>query len=88
MPGRSGSANGRESTADENVPGPGPPLVEGPPGHHARREDARPKARQPFVIGTRSGHMPVFVETAGRNIKCHNHLMDILGYPEQDVGNG
>ena len=28
MPGRSGPANGRESTADENVPVPGPLLVE------------------------------------------------------------
>ena len=28
MPGRSGPANGRESTADENVPVPGSPLVE------------------------------------------------------------
>jgi hypothetical protein len=63
---------------------------EGPPGHHARREDARPKARQPFVIGTRSGHMPVFVETA--DVETSNAttiLMDIiLGYPEQYVGNG
>jgi hypothetical protein len=31
MPGRSGPANGRESTADENVPVPGPPFVESSP---------------------------------------------------------
>jgi hypothetical protein len=47
MPGRSGPANGRESTADENVPVPGQPLVESSLLHELPSSSSDWTARQP-----------------------------------------
>jgi hypothetical protein len=51
MPGRSGPANGCESTADENVPVPGPPLVESNCFTRGRRQAPTGRHANPTLVG-------------------------------------